>query len=258
MFSSRKGFCEHYASSFVTLMRAANVPSRLVIGYLGGEHNPVANQIVVHQADAHAWAEYWSEDRGWIKADPTAAIAPERIENPIDFNLSLAKDGAVIFDLGEFAFLGSLLREGRWYSAYVQQQWQNWFVGFDYKRQQSLIKNIGLENFSPQTLASLAFVTGLIILIGCAFIFYGNDKYKKDQISRLYARYCAKLEKQGLTRKQTEGPMDFYARCEASFPQSKNQLLLITDLYTSLRYGAGRDPGQIIQLKNQIRSLRLS
>ncbi len=257
MFSTKTGFCEHYASSFVTLMRAANIPARIVLGYLGGEHNPIASQIVVRQSDAHAWAEFWSEERGWIRADPTAAIAPERIENPIDYSLSTGSAGAVIFDSGETAFFGKLLQQTRWYSAYAAQQWQRWFVGFDYRRQQSLLKNIGLDTFNPQALVALAFLAGLVILTGSAFLFYRGDQNRQDPATRLYARYCKKLEKQGVTRKQAEGPVDFYTRCAALFPREKSKLQTITGLYVRLRYGCEQDMNGVKQLKHQIRALRL-
>ncbi|HEX6736559.1 MAG TPA: DUF3488 and transglutaminase-like domain-containing protein, partial [Azonexus sp.] len=80
LFTTRRGFCEHYAAAFVVLMRAAGVPARVVTGYQGGERNPVDGYLVVRQSDAHAWAEVWLADRGWVRVDPTAAVSPARIE----------------------------------------------------------------------------------------------------------------------------------------------------------------------------------
>jgi Transglutaminase-like enzymes, putative cysteine proteases len=79
LFSTRQGFCEHYASAFTVLMRAAGIPARVVTGYQGGEYNPAGNYLIVYQRDAHAWAEVWLEHRGWVRVDPTAAVAPERV-----------------------------------------------------------------------------------------------------------------------------------------------------------------------------------
>jgi transglutaminase-like putative cysteine protease len=84
LFESRRGFCEHYASSFVYLMRASGIPARVVTGYLGGESNPVSDYFIVRQSDAHAWAEVWLQGKGWIRIDPTAMIPPSRIENSRD------------------------------------------------------------------------------------------------------------------------------------------------------------------------------
>ncbi len=80
LFGTRKGFCEHFASSFVFLMRAAGIPARVVTGYQGGEYNDLGNYYIVRQSDAHAWAEVWLRGRGWVRVDPTAAIAPARVE----------------------------------------------------------------------------------------------------------------------------------------------------------------------------------
>ncbi|MFD2273469.1 transglutaminase family protein [Undibacterium arcticum] len=73
-------FCEHYASSFVVLMRALGIPARVVTGYQGGEMNPIDGYMTIRQSDAHAWAEVWLPQRGWLRVDPTAAVAPERVE----------------------------------------------------------------------------------------------------------------------------------------------------------------------------------
>ncbi|RTK99023.1 MAG: transglutaminase domain-containing protein, partial [Neisseriaceae bacterium] len=99
LFNSRRGFCEHYASSFVFLMRAAGVPARVVTGYMGGELNPVGGYLIVRQSDAHAWAEVWLGNAGWQRVDPTAAVAPARVQQdlasalPISDSLPLAIRG---------------------------------------------------------------------------------------------------------------------------------------------------------------------
>jgi transglutaminase-like putative cysteine protease len=80
LFETRKGFCEHYASAFTLVMRAAGIPARVVTGYQGGEYNPIGGYLIVRQSDAHAWSEVWVAGNGWVRIDPTAAVAPERIE----------------------------------------------------------------------------------------------------------------------------------------------------------------------------------
>ncbi|MEJ2426095.1 MAG: DUF3488 and transglutaminase-like domain-containing protein, partial [Candidatus Thiodiazotropha sp.] len=83
LFDGREGFCEHYATAFTQLMRLAGIPSRLILGYQGGEYNELGDYFIIRQSDAHAWSEVWLEGRGWIRVDPTAAVAPERIRYPI-------------------------------------------------------------------------------------------------------------------------------------------------------------------------------
>jgi transglutaminase-like putative cysteine protease len=262
LFSSRKGFCEHYATGFVTLMRAANVPARVVIGYLGGEYNPLTNQITVRQSDAHAWAEFWSESRGWVRIDPTAVIAPERIDSQINYDLSINSNGDVKYLSLDLGALGSLLREFRWYSGLVKLQWERWFVGFDFTRQRALLNALGMQNFNLQTLAILAFLSGLFILVCSAFLFYRNDRNKVDKVARLYELYCKKLSGQGIERKVTEGPVDYYARCIEKFPELEGKLQHITHRYTALRYGVQSDRGvttaQLQELESEIKNLEFS
>jgi len=83
LFRTRQGFCGHYASAFVDLMRAGGVPARVVTGYLGGAWNPIGGYLLVRQADAHAWAEVWLSGRGWVRADPTAMVAPDRLNREL-------------------------------------------------------------------------------------------------------------------------------------------------------------------------------
>ena len=88
LFNTRRGFCEHFASAFTVLARAAGIPARVVTGYQGGEYNPMGGYLLVRQSDAHAWSEVWLEGRGWVRVDPTAAVAPERVERGLDAAMS--------------------------------------------------------------------------------------------------------------------------------------------------------------------------
>ena len=90
LFETRRGFCGHYASAFAALMRAAGIPARVVTGYQGGTFNRYADYWILRQSDAHAWNEIWIEGRGWVRIDPTSAIAPERVERGL--NEALAAD----------------------------------------------------------------------------------------------------------------------------------------------------------------------
>ncbi|MEQ8661724.1 MAG: DUF3488 and transglutaminase-like domain-containing protein, partial [Gammaproteobacteria bacterium] len=79
LFETREGFCEHFAASFVTLMRAAGVPARIATGYQGGEFNSLADYLIIREREAHAWAEIYDEQAGWVRVDPTATVAPGRV-----------------------------------------------------------------------------------------------------------------------------------------------------------------------------------
>src|SRR5690606_23325885 len=130
LFGTRRGFCEHYASSFAFAMRAAGIPARLVAGYQGGERNPRTGTLQVHQFDAHAWAEVWLEGRGWVRVDPTAAVAPQRIERGIE---SAVRPGEF---LAQAPFSARRYRDVAWLNQLrlqldqVNYQWTRWVVNY--------------------------------------------------------------------------------------------------------------------------------
>jgi transglutaminase-like putative cysteine protease len=147
LFSTRQGFCGHYASAFVDLMRAGGVPARVVTGYQGGEWNPIGHYLTVRQSDAHAWAEIWLPGRGWLRADPTAVVSPQRLSREL-----LAFED----DPGE----GDRLRGNARWLATVRQAWdavnawwQDDVVGFNFARQLKVADWLGFGDRDWQTLA---------------------------------------------------------------------------------------------------------
>ena len=235
LFTSRRGFCGHYAGSFVTLMRLAGIPARLVIGYLGGEFNPHTEQILVRQSDAHAWAEVWLPARGWTRVDPTAAIAPERIESAIDYSGS--GDGIVRFLTDPNHPLARLVRQSRWLLAAAKLQWRNWFVGFDAASQRTLLTQLNLDRFSLPALAGGAFILGLLAVTLVTLLSFRGDRARPDPVQRLYLEFGRKLAGQGLARAPHEGPMDYFKRLKTALPELHAQLAGIEAQYIELRYG---------------------
>ena len=138
LFSSRRGFCEHFASSFVVLMRAAGVPARVVTGYMGGELNEIGDYLLVRQSDAHAWAEVWFPERGWVRVDPTAAVAPTRIESGIQQALS---------DLDDLPLLiradARFLRNAALVWDSLNNRWNDWVLGYGPEFQKRLFGSMG-------------------------------------------------------------------------------------------------------------------
>ena len=262
MFESRRGFCGHYASSFATMMRQAGIPTRMVVGYLGGELNPRSDQIVVKQSAAHAWTEVWLDDR-WNRIDPTAAVAPERIEFPIDYDGSTNGDGSVLFDSGDFSGFGRILIELTWYKDLIKAKWNRWFVAFDSDRQKQLLQRLGLDRFNLQTLSSLAFLLALGILTIVSLALLRRESRVNDPVQRIYTRFANKARKQGMPRMAHEGPRDFAHRLTQRFPHAEREIQGIADLYIRLRYAdlavdsneSGKALGQFRQLVNRL-SLR--
>ncbi len=241
MFESQKGFCGHYASSFATMMRYAGIPARIVVGYLGGDYNPRSNQIVVRQSDAHAWTEIWQENRGWIRVDPTAAVAPERVEGSIDLD-SLGSDGRVLFDSSNLSGLKRLVIEAVWIKDAIKAKWNRWFINFDNDRQKELLKSLGLDKFDFRYVSIIAFLVALVLLSLVSLWLFRGERKKVDPVSKLVKQFDQKMRKLGVPRNPNEGPRDFQARATQAFPHLESQLAEITNHLVSLRYASQSVP----------------
>ena len=161
-FDRREGFCEHIASSFVILMRALNVPARIVTGYQGGEQNDVDGFWVVRQRDAHAWTEVWFEGRGWVRVDPTAAVAPGRI-NALE--RLTAPRGAIAQALFGNANPELALRLRKLWDA-ANNNWNQWILNYTQGKQLNLLRNLGFDSPSWEDLIYL--LIGLVVLVSLA------------------------------------------------------------------------------------------
>src|SRR5262249_11962532 len=124
LFETRSGFCEHYASAFTFLMRAADIPARIVTGYLGGETNPVDGYFVVRQSDAHAWTEVWLQDEGWVRVDPTAVVSPLRIERGLA--AAVPEADRPLIERRNFDWL----KQARYAWDAVANSWNQWVLGY--------------------------------------------------------------------------------------------------------------------------------
>ena len=252
LFDTRQGFCEHFASAFVVLMRAAGVPARVVTGYQGGEINPVDGSLVVRQSDAHAWAEVWLTGRGWVRVDPTALSAPARIES----GLSAA--------LGDWDALPLLRRPGmdwlrdvrhRWEA--LSNTWNQWVLGYNPDRQRDLLERIGFPQPDWRTLAMLLGTAAaglMMLLLAWAFAL----RRRRDPLDAVWARFSRKLARHGAARHPWEGPLDYGKRLAMTFPERAEPLRTISEDYARLRYGAEpADPRSVRLLARSIRRLKL-
>jgi len=233
MFGTRRGFCEHYASAFAVLMRAAGIPSRVVTGYQGGEHNRIGNYLVVRQSHAHAWTEVWLRGRGWVRIDPTAAVAPSRVETGSSAPWREARGVGADDAFGWFAWLpaGQLLDHAR-------HTWNDWVLDYSPERQRGLLRGIGVEDAAwPRLSALLATALTLVLAALAAMALREQRVGGRDRARRAYARFCDKLERVGCTRLPHEGPFDFARRAIQAHPALSAQVDRITHIYVSLRYG---------------------
>ena len=252
LFQTRAGFCEHYASAFTFLMRAAGIPARVVTGYLGGEINPVDGYFVVRQSDAHAWSEVWLPGDGWVRVDPTAAVSPLRIERGL---------AAAVPDIDRPLLTRSSfewLKQARYAWDAVGNSWNQWVLGYNPDRQMRFLAQFGVRDISWQNMVIiLTAVSAIIILaLSLALLFRINAR-RLDPIQRAYLAYCDAMAKRGAARKFTEGPRDFAARISLQFPELRESAQRISALYVVLRYGAGDKNGKLEELRDEVRRLRL-
>ncbi|HCY61958.1 MAG TPA: DUF3488 domain-containing protein [Oxalobacteraceae bacterium] len=210
LFSTRAGFCEHYASAFVVLMRAAGVPARVVTGYQGGEINPVDSFMTVRQSDAHAWAEIWLEGRGWLRVDPTAAVAPDRIERNLARTLSQGGVGGLAGAIALPPAARSWLASLRFNWDAVNNGWNQWVLNYSPDKQKSLLQSLGFHAPDWRTLAMLL-GSGALILALLAWPMLA-DRRKIDPRQAIYLRFCQAMARKGLARAAHEGPRAYCQR----------------------------------------------
>jgi len=253
LFETRKGFCEYYASSFVFLMRSAGVPARVVTGYQGGEFNDLGGYFILRQSDAHAWAEVWLKDKGWVRYDPTAAIAPSRIQNGL--NASLANNAALPFFVRTQS---PLLQKLRFNLDAITNQWNQWVLGYNTERQFAFLTRLGMEDITWQKLA-MNMLAGVALLVGVFTLFMLRHLRLRnpDLVQALYLKFCHKLAKQGVVRAAHEGPQDFAERAAQHFPQHANTIAQLTQQYLALRYENNLDSEALHAFQNSVKAFKL-
>ena len=224
LFDVKAGFCEHYSSAFVVLMRAADIPARVVLGYVGGVHNRVGDYWLVRRSDAHAWAEVWLPERGWVRMDPTAAVAPERIYDTI------ADRTPGTF--GDFAALAPAFEVGDW----LRRGWNNMVLGFDAQRQQQLLRPFGLDDVDTGTLAGIFITVVAAILLWMAWLLARAER-QRDPLLRAWQAVNRRYARVGLARAPHEPAMTWVERVLAQRPQS-GDLRALAERFSQSRYAS--------------------
>ncbi len=234
LFESRRGFCEHYATAFVYLMRTAGIPSRIVAGYQGGEYNPIGGFLEVRQADAHAWAEVWLENSGWVRVDPTAAVAPERVELGIDLRNQLASQEVrfALYPPSELVKIGQTIRH---LLSSLDYNWQTWILGYSFEKQLKLLEDLGFSGLLNELIWLISTGSTLIFAV-IAFFILRQQRNPHDKVARLYIRYCKKLANKKVSRQPAETASAFSKRAIEHFPALESEITLITETYQHLRY----------------------
>jgi len=247
LFGSKRGFCEHYASSFVFLMRAAGVPARVVTGYQGGEMNPVDEYMIVRQSDAHAWAEVWLRGQGWVRFDPTAAASPVRVESGIGAAVP-ATDPLPLMARTTFYWL----REMRYNWDALANKWNQLVLGYNPERQRQFLTNMGMNEPSWEDMAlTLFWGVGALLALLTAWLL--RRMRSADPVQRLWLRFCAKLRDRGCARAPHEGPADFIERTAGRYPAQAEKIRAIGGHYIALRYGGRADTRMLAEMRLLVR-----
>jgi transglutaminase-like putative cysteine protease len=253
LFNTRSGFCGHYASAFVTLMRAAGIPARVVTGYHGGEWNPIGEYLIVRQSDAHAWAEIWVPGKGWTRVDPTGVVAPDRLRRAAldGLGLSAAARDVLVADLGWWP--RAVLT---WDAA--NTWWKTRVLDFDLRSQLSLMQRLG---FDAPGLRELGWMLAGALALWLAIVGLRFSRRPApppvDPLARSYRRLCRSIAAAGIARAPDEGPLDFSRRLAHQRPALAAVVApLLTD-YASLRFGANPADAAIRAFDRAVRRMRL-
>ncbi len=229
LFDQKAGFCEHYAGAFTVLMRAAGIPTRVVTGYVGGYRNRYGDYWQVRRSDAHAWVEVWLPGRGWVRTDPTAAVAPENIYDTLADRASGGGEGPDVFT--------PVLDMGDW----IRRGWNDLVLGFDAGRQARLLQPLGIDELDPGELVALFALLGGLALAAMLWLVSRGER-ERDPVLRAWHRLGARYARLGLGRAAHEPAGEWAARVAAARPPSE-ALRVLSARFTDWRYareGRGR------------------
>lgn len=231
LFEQRAGFCEHFSSAFAILMREAGIPTRVVTGYTGGVRNRYGNYWIVRRMDAHAWNEVWLEGRGWVRVDPTAAVAPERIYDTLADRLGGGGAGETVLPIADL---------GDW----VLRGWNDFVLGFDAARQQRMLQRVGLERMETGGLAAL-FALCAALALGWMAWWIARSEYERDPLLRAWHRLGRRYARRGLGRARHEPALAWAERVLAAHP-GEHALLALTRRFVAARYAPASSDATLI------------
>ncbi|MCH4247259.1 MAG: DUF3488 and transglutaminase-like domain-containing protein [Acinetobacter populi] len=242
LFRTHAGFCEHYASAFVNLMRMAGIPARVVVGYQGGQAAPDGQTWEVRQLDAHAWTEVWFKDQGWVRIDPTAAIAAERIEQGMQ---NYAQNSSLFGDAHFNRLQSQWLTQARIWADYVNYQWQSKVVGFDQNKQRNWLQRFSIENLSQQLMLLLL---AIISIIGTVIWYLSrSQRVPQSKLDRALQQLSKRLNHVKLQRLENEPVLSWLKRIQQHSGVDE-RLTKIMQLYTQHTYINNLSKAELKQL----------
>ncbi len=246
LFDQKAGFCQHFSSAFAVLMRAAGIPTRVVTGYAGGYKNPYGDYWVLYQRDAHAWNEVWLDGQGWIRIDPTAAVAPENILD------TLTNSSGTDSYFGERSLFSPLLDFGD----FMKSRWNDWVIGFNAARQMDLLRGFGAGQLRPWQLLLALLLVSAMLSFAIFHFWQRRAVLPSDPVEAAWQKLMAALHRYGIGKMTHETAADFGARFPAGLPFSE-PLRKAAGHYSRWRYGQSRgDDTQVQALIDELAELR--
>lgn len=246
LFDTHEGFCEHYASAFAVLMRAAGVPARVVTGYQGGYWNRLGQYLLVRQSDAHAWNEVWLAGRGWVRIDPTAAVRPQRV------SLGAAAAAGGQLPWYQEGWLQSL--RNRW--DIVNRWWNEGVIGFDALRQRGLLTPFGIPR-ADTTLLGLLLAIGSALFGALGLAWALRRRADTDPARAALRELERRLARRGIERRRGEGPQHYLRRAARALPGQRGELEKLMSCYLELRYAHDEPPPESLRrFRRSVRDFR--
>jgi len=228
------------------------LPARVVIGYQGGEVNPVDRIVTVRQSDAHAWAEVFVRGRGWVRVDPTGAAAPMRVDAGLVRSMTNAEPLPFLVRT-DYEWVRAL--RYRWEA--VSYKWNVWVLGYNPERQRDLMSAVGFPDADWRALTAALF-TFLGVVTAVLLAWSLRRLSRPDPVQRAWRAFCRKLAANGVERAPHEGPRDYSLRAARALPGERGPILRIAALYIGLRYGAAPKAQAARELARRVRELRFT
>jgi hypothetical protein len=223
LLSGKDGYCSHFAAAFTFLARVYNLPARMVVGYLGGELNPYDSSVLVREMDAHAWVEVFLQDKGWVKVDPTALVAPERIMMTAqEFNNKLNPYITILnFQINREFFSFAILNSFSLWLDSLNTKFSTGILNFDREKQLAVLRSLTPGNLPVGWIFTLS-LSSFLMIFWLIFFFYGKKRVDPDQ--KRYLLFLKKMKSQGLPKAQHETISQFHIRCRKDLPSDLNYI----------------------------------
>jgi len=234
LYDTRTGFCEHFSSSFVFLLRAAGVPARVVTGYVGGYRNPIGEYWVIQQSDAHAWAEVWLPQRGWVRVDPTAAVDPARVFERYGRGSGIGSFGGA---------LAPMLNVSDW----LRRGWNDLVLSYDAARQQLVLRAMGIKP-EQSWQGIVVFVVVALLMLAVTLLWLARQQSQPlPPVLRAWRRMVQRFERAGLAHTRHEPALHYGERAARRWPSIATQIRSLSQRFSNWRYAQATLTPDVIQ-----------